>query len=53
MYYYRTHDGAECDLVLVKGVKPLACIEIKLNNAPMCQRAFMKPCKTSIRSFVL
>jgi uncharacterized protein len=34
MYYYRTHHGAEADLVLVKGTKPLACIEIKLNNAP-------------------
>ena len=34
MFYYRTQAGAECDVVLVKGIKPLACIEIKLSNAP-------------------
>ena len=34
MFYYRTQTGAECDVVLVKGIKPLACIEIKLSNAP-------------------
>jgi uncharacterized protein len=34
MYYYRTHHGAEADIVLVKGTKPVACIEIKLSNAP-------------------
>jgi len=26
LYFYRTHDGAECDAVLVKGIKPVACI---------------------------
>ena len=40
MYYYRTHDGAECDLVLVKGVKPVCCIEIKLTNAPVVSKGF-------------
>ena len=34
MYYYRTQDGAEYDVVLAKGVHPVACIEIKLSNAP-------------------
>ena len=34
MYYYRTQAGAEYDVVLAKGVHPVACIEIKLSNAP-------------------
>lgn len=34
-YYYRTQHGAECDLVLVKGIKPVACIEIKLSSTPI------------------
>ena len=34
LHYYRTQAGAEVDIVIAKGVKPLACIEIKLNNAP-------------------
>ena len=41
LYYYRTHDGAECDVVLVKGIKPVACIEIKLSNAPVISKGFM------------
>ena len=39
-YFYRTHHGAEADLVLVKGNKPIACIEIKLNNAPHLTRGW-------------
>ena len=34
LYYYRTQAGAEYDMVLVRGIKPVAAIEIKLNNAP-------------------
>jgi hypothetical protein len=34
LYYYRTHAGAEYDLVIAKGLNPIACAEIKLNNAP-------------------
>jgi uncharacterized protein len=41
LYYYRTHDGAECDVVLVKGIKVIACIEIKLSNAPAISKGFM------------
>jgi predicted AAA+ superfamily ATPase len=37
-YYYRTQDGAEMDLVLVKGIHPLACIEVKFNSAPSLSR---------------
>ena len=41
LYYYRTHDGAECDAVLVKGIKPVACIEIKLGNAPTVSKGYL------------
>ena len=34
LYYYRTQAGAEYDIVLARGIKPIACIEVKLNNAP-------------------
>jgi len=34
LYYYRTQAGAECDIVLAKGIHTIACAEIKLNNAP-------------------
>jgi len=39
-FYYRTHSGAEADLVIVKGVKPLTAIEIKLSNAPVISKGF-------------
>lgn len=39
-YYYRTSDGSEMDLVLVKGLKPLVCIEIKTTNEPNLSRGF-------------
>lgn len=38
MYYYRTQAGAEYDIVLAKGIHPIACIEIKLNNAPVISK---------------
>lgn len=38
LYYYRTQTGAEYDIVLAKGVHPLACAEIKLNNAPVISK---------------
>lgn len=34
LYYYRTQAGAECDIVIAKGIHAVACVEIKLNNAP-------------------
>jgi predicted AAA+ superfamily ATPase len=40
MFYYRTHHGAEVDLVLVKGVKPIITIEIKYSNAPVLSRGY-------------
>jgi predicted AAA+ superfamily ATPase len=39
-YFYRTHSGAEADLVLVKGNTPIACIEIKYSNAPKPTKGF-------------
>lgn len=33
-YFYRTQDGTELDLVLVKGMQPIVGLEIKLSNAP-------------------
>ena len=40
VYYYRTHHGAESDLVLVKGLKPKACIEIKYTSQPKLSKGF-------------
>ncbi len=33
-YYYRTQHGAELDMILVKGLKPIAAIEIKYSVSP-------------------
>ncbi len=40
LYFYRTHQGTEADLVLVKGLKPMACIEIKLSTSPQVSKGF-------------
>ncbi|GAA4398014.1 ATP-binding protein [Nibrella viscosa] len=37
-YYYRTQNGAELDLLLVKGGKPVVSIEIRYSNAPALKR---------------
>ena len=37
-YYYRTADGSELDLVLVRGGKPVVGLEIKYTNAPSLSR---------------
>jgi len=37
-YFYRTHEGSELDLVLVRGTKPIAGIEVKLSNSPNITR---------------
>lgn len=39
-FFYRTHHGAEADVVLVKGIKAVAAIEIKLSNAPVVSKGF-------------
>jgi hypothetical protein len=45
-YFYRTSDGTECDLVLVKGIQPISCIEIKLGNAVHLSRGFVNTIQT-------
>ncbi len=37
-YYYRTQNGAEVDLVLIKGGKPVVAIEIRYSNDPSLTR---------------
>lgn len=39
-YFYRTHQGAECDLVLVRGDKPIASVEIKFSPARALSKGF-------------
>ncbi len=41
LYYYRTHQGAESDLVLVRGTEPKACIEIKYTSQPKLSKGFL------------
>lgn len=40
LYYYRTHNGSEVDLVLVQGITPIASIEIKNSNTPTPSKGF-------------
>jgi predicted AAA+ superfamily ATPase len=42
MYFYRTHQGTEADLLLVKGLKPVAIIEIKLSTVPQVSKGFLQ-----------
>jgi len=37
-FFYRTHEGSECDLVLVKGGQAIAAIEIKYTSSPKISR---------------
>ncbi|MCK4919464.1 MAG: ATP-binding protein [Bacteroidales bacterium] len=37
-FFFRTHDGSECDLVLTKGMDPIYAIEIKFSDAPKLSR---------------
>jgi hypothetical protein len=39
-YCYRTQHGAEVDLVLVKGQKPVICIEVKYSKSPVPTQGF-------------
>ena len=39
-YFYRTSAGAEVDLVVVKGDKPVLCIEVKLSLSPLPAQGF-------------
>jgi hypothetical protein len=39
-YFYRTHDGAELDLVIIKGTVPYMGIEFKNSTAPSLSKGF-------------
>ncbi len=39
-FYYRTHHGAEVDLILANGVKPVSCIEIKYGLKPALKESY-------------
>jgi predicted AAA+ superfamily ATPase len=39
-YFYRTQDGAECDLVITKDMKPVSSIEVKFTSSPRSSRGF-------------
>lgn len=43
-FYFRTQDGAEIDLVLERGGRPEAAIEIKRASAPTVERGFTTAC---------
>jgi predicted AAA+ superfamily ATPase len=54
-FFYRTSDGTECDLVLARGVQPVACIEIKYSNNPAVSKGLRNTIRTlgTRRNFVL
>lgn len=39
-FFYRTHQGAEIDLVLIKGLKPIVAIEVKYSLSPSVSKGF-------------
>lgn len=40
LWFMRTHEGAEADLVITKGDRPVMCAEIKWTNAPKISKGF-------------
>ena len=40
IYYYRTHAGAECDVVLARGHHVKACVEIKFSKSPSITKGY-------------
>lgn len=43
-YFYRTHDGAEIDLLLERGGQPEIAIEVKKSSAPTLDKGFGIAC---------
>ena len=41
-YFYRTHQGTECDLLLVQGLVPKIALEIKFSSAPKAEKGFFQ-----------
>ncbi len=46
LYFFRTHAGAELDLLLVKGLKPEMSVEIKFSEKPKVSRGFISNIET-------
>jgi len=46
LYFYRTHAGAEIDLVFAKGLKPVAAMEIKFSQKPSVSKGFISGIET-------
>lgn len=44
-HFYRTHDGAEIDLVLERGGRAEMAIEVKRSSAPSTERGFTEACE--------
>lgn len=49
LFFYRTHSGAEMDLVLVKGLRPVAAIEIKFTASPKVSKSTIQ-CINDLRT---
>ncbi len=45
-YYYQTPGGSEIDLVVVKGLRPVATFEIKLSSAPKIGKGWYEAIKS-------
>ncbi len=45
LYFYRTYNQAEIDLLLIENNKPIMAIEIKLSNSPSVSRGFYTSCE--------
>ena len=43
-WFYRTHDGAEIDLLIERGGQPVVAIEVKRSTAPTPERGFGLAC---------
>ena len=43
-WFYRTHDGAEIDLLVERGGRPAVAIEVKHSSAPSPARGFHQAC---------
>jgi len=40
IYFYRTHNGAETDLLFTRGLTPMSCVEIKFSDIPRIPKGF-------------
>jgi len=45
-FFYRTSDGTECDLVVAKSLRAVACIEIKFSNTPKVTKGLLNVIET-------